>query len=100
MKLAGYCNWIIHLSSNTFYMSIENGGPRIKEENTESTFETMPDVTPRREGGDDALAETNPSDSRLDEFVIVNEQRENKIVNSPSQTEVHTSELENTVDES
>lgn len=79
---------------------MENNGPRNKEDNTESTFETRPDVTPRREGGDDALAETNPSDSRLDEKVIVNEQRENKIVNTPSQTEVHTSESEYTVDES
>ncbi|HVF82121.1 MAG TPA: hypothetical protein VM884_09315 [Flavisolibacter sp.] len=81
-------------------MNMENNGPRNKEDNTESTFETRPDVTPRREGGDDALAETNPSDSRLDEKVIVNEQRENKIVNTPSQTEVHTSESEYTVDES
>jgi hypothetical protein len=81
-------------------MSIENSGPRTKEDNTDSTFETRADVTPRREGGDDAIAETNPSDSRLDEKVIVNEQKENKIVNMPSQTEVHTSESEYTVDES
>lgn len=69
-------------------------GPRNKEDNTQSTFETRPDVTPRREGGDDALAETNPSDSRLDEKVIVNEQRENKIVNTPSQTEMNAGESE------
>ncbi|RYZ28077.1 MAG: hypothetical protein EOO10_10755 [Chitinophagaceae bacterium] len=80
-------------------MSNPNTGPRNKEYNTKSTFETRPDVTPRREGGDDALAETNPSDSRLDEKVVVNEQSEQKIVNSPSQTEAHPSEGENRVDE-
>lgn len=53
-----------------------------KEDNTASTFETRPDVTPRREGGDDALAERNPSDSRMDEKVIVNEQSSQKIVNA------------------
>lgn len=80
-------------------MKREKSGPRKKKDNTESTFETRHDVTPRREGGDDAIAETNPLDSRLDEKVIVNEQRENKIVNSPSQTGPHFSEGENTVDE-
>jgi len=80
-------------------MNNPNNGPRNKEDNTRSTFETQPDVTPRREGGDDALAETNPSDSRLDEKVVVNEQSEQKIVNSPSQTEAHPSEGENRVDE-
>ncbi len=75
-------------------MNTHNSDPRNKEDNTKSTFETSPDVTPRREGGDDALAETNPSDSRLDEKVIVNEQVENKVVNTPSQTDVHTSESE------
>ena len=80
-------------------MNPKNEGPRNKEDNTKSTFETRPDVTPRREGGDDALAETNPSDSRLDEKVIVNEQSENKVVNAPSQTDPHMSESEGTVDE-
>ena len=80
-------------------MSNNTTGPRNKEDNTKSTFETRQDMTPRREGGDDALAETNPSDSRLDEKVIVNEQSEQKIVNSPSQTDAHPSEGENRVDE-
>ncbi|HEX8316414.1 MAG TPA: hypothetical protein VF609_15530 [Flavisolibacter sp.] len=80
-------------------MNTDHISPRTKEDNTESTFETRPDVTPRREGGDDALAETNPSDSRLDEKVIVNEQSEQKVVNSPSQTDAHLTETENTVDE-
>lgn len=59
-------------------------GPRSKEDNTASTFETRPDVTPRREGGDDALAERNPSDSRMDEEVIVNEQESQKVTNNDS----------------
>ena len=54
--------------------------------------DTQPDMTPRREGGDDALAESSPTDDRSDEKVIVNEQRENKIVNAPSQTAVNASE--------
>lgn len=62
-------------------------GPKNKPDNSRSTFEVQPDSTPRREGGDDALAETNPTDSRLDEKVIVNTQSENKIVNAPSQTD-------------
>lgn len=65
-----------------------NSGPkgRGREDNTSSTFEVQPDVTPRREGGDDALSETNPTDSRLDEKVIVNTQSENQIVNASSQS--------------
>lgn len=78
--------------------SIENG-PKKGADNTASTFETRPDETPRREGGDDALSETNPSDSRLDEKVVVNTQSEQKIVNAPSQTEAHPSEGVNRVDE-
>ncbi|HEY0042319.1 MAG TPA: hypothetical protein VGB71_16720, partial [Flavisolibacter sp.] len=67
-------------------MNTATNDPRKSEDNSSSTFEIRPDETPRREGGDDALAETNPSDSRLDEKVIVNTQSENKIVNSPSQS--------------
>ena len=50
------------------------------------------DQTPRREGGDDSLAEASPFDDRADEKVIVNEQREHKTVNAPSQTAANTSE--------
>lgn len=58
-------------------------------------YETPADQTPRREGGDDAIGEqSSPSDSRLDEKVIVNEQREHKAVNAPSQTAAHPSEIE------
>jgi len=45
-----------------------------------------------REGGDDSLVNSSPTDSRSDEKVVVNEQRSDKIVNGPSQTAVNTSE--------
>jgi len=45
-----------------------------------------------REGGDDSLVNSSPTDSRSDEKVVVNEQRANKIVNGPSQTAANTSE--------
>ena len=61
-------------------------GNKKKQESGGDTFSVQPDQTPRREGGDDALAETSPTDSRADEKVIVNEQAENKTVNVPSQT--------------
>ena len=57
------------------------------------------DQTPRREGGDDSLAEASPTDPRNDEKVIVNEQREQKIVNAPSQTEANNSERINNDEE-
>ena len=66
-------------------------GPRDpKKPGTDDTY--LPDMTPRREGGDDSLAEASPYDNRDDERVIVNAQRENKTVNTPSQTAVNTSE--------
>ena len=76
-----------------------NNDPGNKKDSTGSASITVPDTTPRREGGDDALAERNPSDSRMDEKVIVNEQSSQKIVNAPSQTEAHPGEGENSVDE-
>jgi len=45
-----------------------------------------------REGGDDSLVNSSPTDSRSDEKVVVNEQRSEKVVNAPSQTAVNTSE--------
>ena len=50
------------------------------------------DVTPRKEGGEDSAEEISPTDDNADEKVIVNEQREHKTVNAPSQTAVNTSE--------
>jgi len=70
-----------------------NTPPKQKDRKPEqSGYSSQPDVTPRREGGDDALAESSPTDSRSDEKVIVNEQRGNKTVNAPSQTAANTSE--------
>lgn len=57
-------------------------------------YDSTADQTPAREGGDDAIADSSPSDSRLDEKVVVNTQREHKAVNAPSQSEAHPSELE------
>lgn len=68
-----------------------NKGPR-DTNLTQPSYNNHPDETSRREGGDDALAETSPDDTRADEKVIVNEQRENKTVNAPSQTAVNLSE--------
>ena len=56
-----------------------------------ATFQP-PDPNKKREGGDDSLENANPSDSRADEKVIVNEQASNKTVNAPSQTAVNPSE--------
>jgi hypothetical protein len=68
-----------------------------RPENTRDTGADSPtynlaDQTPRRVGGDDSLAEASPTDPRDDEKVIVNEQREHKTVNTPSQTAANTSE--------
>jgi hypothetical protein len=73
-------------------MSKEHNEPGPKDKKQGPDTGTRPDTTPRREGGDDALAESSPTDNRSDEKVIVNEQRENKIVNAPSQTAANTSE--------
>lgn len=62
-----------------------------------------PDQTPRREGGDDSLAEASPNDPRDDEKVLVNEQRERKTVNQPSEAAATSEEIsddEETVDNS
>ena len=73
-------------------MNRETNAPGPKERREGPAIGPQPDTTPRREGGDDALAESSPTDNRSDEKVIVNEQRENKIVNTPPQTGANTSE--------
>lgn len=76
-------------------MRPQTSGPRDpKKSRSDLDDTTLPDMTPRREGGDDSLAEASPYDSRSDEKVIVNEQLENKTVNTPSQTAVNSSEVE------
>ncbi len=63
-----------------------NPGPKNGPEPKEPRFSDA-DLTPRREGGDDALAETAPTDARADEKVIVNEQESNRTVNSTTQSD-------------
>ena len=58
----------------------------------ESSSTSQRDLGIDREGGDDSLAESSPTDIHSDEKVIVNEQRANKTVNAPSQTAANTSE--------
>lgn len=54
----------------------------------------QPEQATGREGGDEALANSSlPNDARADEKVIVNEQREDKIVNTPSQTAAHNEHM-------
>ncbi|HEX2607047.1 MAG TPA: hypothetical protein VHK91_06690 [Flavisolibacter sp.] len=57
------------------------------------SYDSFPDMTPRREGGDDALAESSPIDTRSDEKVIVNEQRSEKVVNAPSGSSADSDEI-------
>ena len=73
-------------------MKKENRPPGPKDRKKEQEDNSRPGSTPQRQGGDDSLADSSPTDNRSDEKVIVNEQRENKIVNAPSQTGVNTSE--------
>ena len=61
--------------------------PRKKEQ----TGNPDPKAGNGRDGADDAL-ESSPTDSRLDEKVIVNEQRSDKIVNTPAQAATNDSE--------
>ena len=61
-------------------MSTRNVPPKLKEDTNE------------RQGSDDSLVNSSPTDSRSDEKVVVNEQRANKTVNAPSQTAANTSE--------
>jgi hypothetical protein len=65
--------------------------PGLKDKKQGEPASSQPEYT-GREGGDDSLAESSPTDSRSDEKVVVNEQRENKTVNIPSQTAANTSE--------
>ena len=80
-------------------MSRENNGPRDLKgkkigniDQSDRIGNMQPDSTPRSEGGEDSLENASPTDSRADEKVIVNEQRDHKVVNIPSQTAANTSE--------
>lgn len=71
---------------------MDTRGPRDpREKNKQGPFTSPePERPMEREGGDDNLADSSPTDSRSDEKVIVNEQRENKTVNAPSQTAAYS----------
>lgn len=71
-------------------MNIHDNGPKDRKPNGGPA--AQPNPNQGRNGGDDALTNSSPTDTRSDEKVIVNEQRENKIVNAPSQTAPNTSE--------
>lgn len=55
-------------------------------------YSSQPENPGGREGSDDSLVESSPTDSRSDEKVVINEQRANKTVNAPSQTAANTNE--------
>ena len=69
-------------------------GPRDPKDKKpeEASSNSQRELAIDREGGEDSLASSSPTDSRSDEKVIVNEQRANKTVNAPSQTAVNASE--------
>jgi hypothetical protein len=64
-----------------------NTPPKTKKQEQESWSDAN-----GREGDDDSLVDSSPTDSRSDEKVVVNEQRANKTVNAPPQTAANTSE--------
>ncbi|HEU4633862.1 MAG TPA: hypothetical protein VFS22_07755 [Flavisolibacter sp.] len=55
-----------------------------REKGQQTTYDSFPDVTPRRISGDDSLEASSPVDSRSDEKVIANEP--GKKTGAPSQT--------------
>ncbi len=69
--------------------NLNSPGPKDRKSDGSTYF---PDQTPRREGGEDSAENMSPTDENADEKVIVNEQREHKTVNTPSQTAANTSE--------
>jgi hypothetical protein len=74
---------------------LENASPSGMEPRSGQTGSTSSlDVRYGREGGDDALEYSSPTDSRSDEKVIVNAPRAHKSVDKPSQTAPDTSEAQ------
>lgn len=71
----------------------QNEPPKVpRPKKGEQGYDKKGTDAPQREGGDESLTESSPTDSRLDEKVIVNEQRSDKIVNGAPQTSPNTSE--------
>lgn len=73
-------------------MQTNPNGPRDPKDRNYDYPLNAPDQTPRSEGGEDSIENMSPIDNNADEKVIVNEQREHKTVNAPSQTAVNASE--------
>ena len=73
-------------------MNYETNGPKEQKNRDFDRNKYYPDQTSRKEGGEDSVEQLSPTDDNADEKVIVNEQREHKTVNAPSQTAVNTSE--------
>lgn len=73
-------------------MKNEPNGPREKKIKDLDNTDSFPDQALMKEGGEDSAEHISPTDDNADEKVIVNEQREHKTVNAPSQTAVNTSE--------
>jgi len=64
-------------------------GPQDRKSDRSNYF---PDQNPGREVEGNSAEDMSPTDNNADEKVIVNEQREHKTVNAPSQTAVNASE--------
>ncbi len=73
--------------------------PRPDEMQPSPAYESFPDLTPRRIGGDDSLENSSPIDIRSDEKVIAHEQRGNKTENAPSQTAANKREAQGNDDD-
>ena len=71
-------------------MQKNSPGPQDRKSDRSTYFPS--EQTPRSEGGEDSVENMSPTDENADEKVIVNEQREHKTVNTPSQTAANTSE--------
>ena len=66
-------------------------GPQDRKSDRSNYFPSDP-TQQSREVTEDSSEDISPTDDNADEKVIVNEQREHKTVNAPSQTAVNTSE--------
>lgn len=64
-------------------------GPKDRKSDGSNYF---PNRTPEKELEENSAESISPTDENADEKVIVNEQREQKTVNTPSQTAANTSE--------
>lgn len=80
-------------------MQNENDPRKPKDAKPQHMYDIPMNANTNRNGGDDELANSSPNDERSDEKVIVNEQRSDKIVNTPAQTAANTSETKGSDEE-